>query len=383
MSDLGLRAYDQESRALRLFPLSTEAPAEGRLRMRGLPGASAVQLDLVNGDRVRHRFEVEADGEEAIAVHWERTEDDRFEVWSQGRRVLSLPPDERYAPPPPVGGSVPGAESLDLAILVDATAQVMVLPPKGSKTGGAKNRRSEQPPPEIRPLLEEQAIWRRHGDLLVEIVEGLRETHDSRVGVFAFGDHPVAGLRAPGLRPDFRLHPRDGSGWKLEDLTSDEIRERLRAIPPTSGGDFVDALADGLQACVGIPWREGVRRLVLVTGNSPGYSILHPAPAGASLIARRLEVDTQAMALHRIGVELVTLYHPVPEERALGSLDYERALKKHAAAQYRRLASRPTMAFDASKTAAADVVRSLSDAPWALARGAAYGVLLEPIGDAR
>jgi len=375
MSDLGLRAYDETSRELCVVPLSEESPSEGRLTLCSLPGASAIQLELVDGDRVCHRFEVETDEEEAIAVHWQRTGDGRIDVWSQGREMLSLPPDERYAPAPPVDRAGSRAESLDLAILVDGTTQVLIEPPARPK--------KPPPDPELRPLLAEEATWRSHGDLLVDIVNGLSEALDLKVGVFAFGDQEVAGLRAPGLRPAYRLHPRNGSGWKLGDLPSDEVRSRLSAIPSSSGGDFVDALADALEACVGLPWREGVRRVVLITGNSPGYSILHPAPAGANLIARSLDVDSQAMALHRIGVELVTLYHPVPEESGLGVLDYGRSLMEHAAAQYRRLASRRELAFDAGSTEAPDVVQSLLDTPPVLVRGAGYGVFLEPPGGER
>jgi hypothetical protein len=390
MSELGLRAYDEESHELRVFPLPEGCPGETRLRMRGLTGASAIQLELVNGDRVCRRFEIEAADEEPFVIHLERTGDGRLEAWSRGREVLSLPPDERYAPAPPVEGGGSRAEALDLAILVDGTTRVFVQPPKPSKhkateQQASKKQRSENPPPEpiLRPLLAEEAEWRLHGDLLVEILDGLGEEVDVKSGVFAFGDHEVADLRAPGLRPAYRLYPRNGAGWKLGTLSSDGVRKRLLAIPPSSGGDFVDALADALEACVRLPWRDDARRVVLVTGDSPGFSVLHPAPPGANLLARHLDVDTQTLALHRIGVEVVTLHHATPPESRLGALDYERALLEHAAVQYRRLASRRDLAFEAAEAEAAEVVRKLFDTPQALVRGAGYGVLLESVGEHR
>lgn len=376
MSELGLRAYDEESQDLRVFSLPGEMPGETRLHLRGLPGASAVQLELVSGDEVRRRFEVEVDGEEAIVVHLERTEDGRLDAWSQGREVLSLPPDARYAPVSPAADGPSRGSALDLAVLVDGTTRVCR---EATRDSGSEDK-SQASEPEACPLLADEDAWSRHVDLLVEIAGGLAEETDVKAGVFAFGDRPVEDLRARGLRPGYPLHPRNGSGWKLGSLTSDELRARLLAVPPTSGGDFMDALADGLEALTRLPWREGARRLVLLTGDSPGYSILHPAPAGANLLPRRLDVDTQVLALHRIGVEVVTLYHALPAEARQRALDYERVLLDHAALQYRRLASRRELAFEAGQADPADVVHRVLDGPWTCARGAGYGVLLETPG---
>lgn len=373
MSALGLLAFDDATGQLRTSPLSLSGPSVVRLRLRSLPGASAVLLEILEGADVRRRFEVQADGEEEFVVHLERTGDGRLDAWSQGREVLSLPPDERYAPAPPTGSA--GAALLDVAVLVDGTARWW-----GDRDGGSGDRPG---PTEPARLLGDGEAWSAHAERLVEIVAGLAGESDLRAGVFAFGDDEPAGLRGPGLHPSYRLHPGEGGGWRLEALAPDDLRARLLAVPATSGGDFVDALADALEACAELPWREGSRRLVLLTGDSPGYSILHPAPAGASLLPRRLDVDTQALALHRLGVEIATLYHRPPPEADPGILDFERALLDHAACQYRRLASRPELAFDAAGPEAPEVVRRLLGAPRWIARGAAYGVLLETQGDGR
>jgi hypothetical protein len=319
---------------------------------------------------VCRRFEVEAAGEESLVIHLERTGDGRFDAWSQGREVLSLPPDERYAPAPPVEGRGSRAGALDLAILVDGTTRVCRGGTKGSKTAASE--------PAVGPLLADEGAWRRHADLLVEIAEGLAKELDLQLGVFAFGDRPADSLRAPGLRPSYELHPQNGSGWKLEAQSADALRSALLAIPPTSGGDFVDALGESLAECVKLPWREEARRVVMVTGDSPGYSILDPAPAGANLLPRHLDVDTQVLALHKkVGVEVATVYHVPPPERRLEALGFERALLEHAATQYRRLASRRELAFEAPAIEASDVVLRLLDTPRILTRGPGYGVLLE------
>lgn len=373
MSNLGVRAFDDDTGELYVTPLPLADPSTARLLFRSLPGASAVHVEILDGAEIHRRFEIQADGEEDFVVHLERTEDGRLDAWSQGREVLSLPPDERYAPAPPMGSH--GAALLDVAVLVDGTARWW-----GDRDGGSGDRPG---PTEPARLLGDGEAWSAHVERLVEIVAGLAGESDLRAGAFAFGDDEPAGLRGPGLHPAYRLYPGEGAGWRLEALAPDDLRARLLAVPATSGGDFVDALADALEACVELPWREGSRRLVLLTGDSPGYSILHPAPAGASLLPRRLDVDTQSLALHRLGVEIATLFHRPPPEIDPGFLDFERALLDHAACQYRRLASRPELAFEATALEASDVVRSLQGAPRWIARGAAYGILLEAQGDGR
>ena len=373
MTDLSLRAYDEGSWEPRNFPLP-EGPSGARpLRLRGLPGASAVQLELVSEDQVCRRFEVEAEGDEVIVVHWRRTEDGKIDLWSQGREVLSLPPDERYAPAPPVVGETSRGKALDLAILVDGTMRVY--------RDGSTAQRDADWEAALGYLLDDEETWCRHVGLLAGVVEGLAEQVDLKLGVFAFGDRPTSSLQTPGLLPRYELYPQSGSGWKLSALSTEALHVALQEIPATSGADFVDALADGLATCVGLPWREDCRRVVLVTGDSPGYSIVHAAPTGANLLARRFDVDTQAMALHRAGVEVATIYHAVSHKRRQEDLDYERALREHTAAQYRRLASRRDLAFEVPGVDASDVARELIHPSDAVARGATYAVLVGMKGD--
>ena len=65
----------------------------------------------------------------------------------------------------------------------------------------------------------------------------------------------------------------------------------------------MDALADALAECASARWHPEARKLLVVTGDSPGYSILNPAPWGANAAVREKDVETVALDLHRKGVE--------------------------------------------------------------------------------
>jgi hypothetical protein len=153
------------------------------------------------------------------------------------------------------------------------------------------------------------------------------------------------------------------------------LRELIGRIEYTSGGDFVDALADALDRCSHAGWRTdpAVRRMLLIVGDSPGFSVLDPAPMGADAHPRRLDVDMEVMKLHdRHSVEVATLYVE-PEPETARTKDFYR----YARDQYQSLATIQryywaSSAFEPKQ--AAQAVMEGASAP-ALARKRSYCVL--------
>ncbi len=335
------------------LPLSAEAP-ECSLRLRALPGASALHLALTDGGTVRLQAEIPADENETVLVRLELLDGERLTISSPGRHVLTLPPDERYAPPSPIPVPPSGAPA-DLALVIDGTAR--------AADGSA--------------LLADTDAWPAHVEQLLALLEALlAKTSDARFAVVAFGDDPPPQAKAVDLLPRYRLFPGE-SEISLQSLGLDALRELLLGLPPSSGGDFVDAVADALAACRRLRWRPEARKLVILTGDSPGHSILHPAPPGGDARVRELDVDHEALRLHHQGVELVTLYHE-PASEELQEIDFKQQLVEFARVQFRRLASRPEMAFVTSTldpSGVAEIIHRQQER--VLGREAAWGELSE------
>lgn len=329
------------------FPESEAAAVE----LRCLPGASGIHLVLCDGDGVRLRAEVPADPGETVPLCIELGDDEMPHVTSPGRSVLLLPTEARYqaaAPFRPAGEQAP----IDLAFVIDGTL----------RSWGAPSAH----------LLEVPDLWTAHVDKLLAFAAHITEGRDWRAVGLAFGDQEPPAVSAPDLRPRYLLYPAEEERV-LQPLDPDRLRERLLTLPSTPGGDFVDALADALAACSRLRWRTEARRLLVVSGDSPGLSLLHALPQGADLCARRLDVDSQIMHLHRLGVEVLTIYHAPAPHLQLDKLASQGSLLQAARQQYRRLASLAELAFEESAFQPVEAAERLKRIVSPVARGAALG----------
>lgn len=364
-----LRAFRRGSLevAEHLLPLAGVG-SRCRVVLEALPGADALHLPLSQGENLCLRVEIPAYPGETVVVELEVEAEGRLHAWSPGRTALTLPPEERYEPPPPIQPAT--GDRLDLAFLVDGTLR--------------RWRQEKETEPVVPPtLLDDEERWSAHVETMLALAGDLAEQHpDCRMAVLAFGDQPSPGATASDLLPRYLLHPQRADERRLYPFDAKGLRKALLALPSTSGGDFVDALADGLHACRQLRWRPGARKLVVVSGDSPGYSVLEPGPRGIDAGTRTYDVEGEAHLLHRQGVEIATLYHEPPEALGLHQLKIERQLLEHVRRQYTRLASLPVMAFAAAGFAAAAAAAVLRKPTAAIARGAALGVLVDGPGPA-
>lgn len=263
----------------------------------------------------------------------------------QAPGLLAWPPD---AKPAAIPRPRPPADRLDLALVIDATWQA------GGPAGGR--------------LLADAEEWAKLAGALAGLVAALAAGSVLRVAVLAFGDARLPHPAAADLQPSFVVAPAHG-GFEAFDAAA--LAERLRRLPPSSGGDLVDAVAEGLAAARDLPWQNEHRKLVLLAGDSPGYSILHPAAAGAAAFARELDVDEVAASLFEEGIEIATLCAP-PSSVLPAAKDFA----AYTRSQYRRLASLPQWALGRDDLAAREATakRLLGRPAW-LARGPAAGIV--------
>jgi hypothetical protein len=362
MERLSLRVVSSPRAEIATVPLPLDESGSCSVYLRCLPGASGIHLSFTDGSsNVKQRAEVKATGGEIVVIQVATAEDGELRVWSQGRRVLSLPPSPRYEPPSPIPPAVPGS-SLDLVFVIDGTARSFKMRDKESKLVVSE------------PLVGQEA-WLDPAERLSRFAGVLcAGSAGSRFAVLAFGDETSFDT-AEDFKAFYVLHPPEEQR-RFEPLEPARLQDVLLALEPTSGVDFVDALAEALRACRDLPWRERTRRIVLVCGDSPGHSILHPLRPGADAHARRLDVDVEAEALHRAGIEIATLYFDPPANLGLRKVDFRRELLDGAREQYARLASLPTLAFELSRFEPDPAAQALRTRDGALGRSAALGELI-------
>lgn len=359
MERLSLRVVSTPRAEIATVPLPLDENGSCSVYLRCLPGASGIHLAFTDGPgSVKQRAEVKAMGGEIVAVQVAaRQEEGTLRVWSQGHRILSLPPNPRYEPPSPIPPAAPEG-SFDLVFVIDGTARSFTT----------RNVTVSE------PLVGREA-WLDPVERLSHFAKALRAgSAGSRFTVLAFGDETSFDT-AEDLKTFYVLHPPEEQR-RFEPLDPARLQDVLLALEPTSGVDFVDALAEALRACQSLPWRERTRRIVMICGDSPGHSILHPLRPGADVRARWLDVDVEAEALHRAGIEIATLYFDPPANLGLRQVAFQRELLDGAREQYARLASLPSLAFELSRFEPDQAAQALRTRDGALGRGAALGELI-------
>jgi hypothetical protein len=345
------------------LPANDETPPWS-IQLAGVEGATAVDLELVDeGGAPRLRAEIECHRAEPFTVRIGQGREGRLLLECPGHRVRLVPIDSGLELRLPLRPQRE-ATRLDLVVVVDGTTRVMAPEDDG--------RREDRP-----LLLADSKRWAELVGSLIEIAEGLCSHHeDMCCAVLAFGDHRLNGVSEPGLDPRYLLSPSSREQMRLDRLSMHELEAGLRMLEPTPGLDQVDALAEALEACLGLPWREGSRRIAVVLGDSPGYSLLRPAPVGADVNLRGIDVDTAALALHDTQVEIVTIHHgPLPESTA-GDAGHQRELIEHCRTQYRSLATLGSLAVTAQQLDPAALVARLMEGPELIARGASVPKVL-------
>ena len=310
---LTIDAVDPASGELTAQPM----PVAEMTAWQPLPGADAVRIVLRDGGDPIFHAEVSVAPGLLLTIEARQT-GEGWEVASAGGRVLlplrldtiARPSLLRVRPDTPV----------DVFFLLDGTA---LQPLNGSQ---------------FEPLLS-SAAWKHVREQLDRFRASLGGP-GLRTGVGAFGDESLTGKPS-----GYVLHP---ARWTLG--TVEQAERDWNELRPADGGDFVDALADGLHRCRSLAWAGGARKLLVIFGESPGYSVMHACRRELALAdgqLRKFDVDEEAAALHEAGVEIVTIFHGAAAELLRESTSFSRELLDYAREQYTRLASLPAWSVTA------------------------------------
>lgn len=333
MTSVTLMALSPTTGVAEWFPLPLEpGGAPCLVRLRSFSGAAGLHLAFAIDGEIFRRAEAQVQGAQLLEL--EIALDATLEFHFSGRdwQVLSLPPDPGYGPAQPFRpASLDGG--LDIAIVVDGTLRVF------DGLSGA-----DAFMPSSRLLLAD-----KEKDQLFEQLLGFVEAFGAeslQASTLAFGDEPLSGAAAVDLQPAYHLFPTRSEDLALRSLRPSDLIDLLARLGPTGGGDLVDALADALAVCAKLRWRPQARKIVLVVGDSPAYSLLEPAPWGCDARARQHDVDVESMKLHERGIQIVTLFCPPPREVYAYFEPRLQAIFDYTRLQYRRIASAPEFSFE-------------------------------------
>lgn len=306
-------------------PLPPDLAQPVSLKLRAIPGSTGIWLPIIKKGHPTIVAEIPVnEDEETVRVAIREDLYGKPVVSVANRAVYCIQSDHKFRPPAPQRVS-PDANSLDVVLLIDGTARSWTDSGFEPLIGGAN--------------------WPDHAHALGQFVDAMgRKFAKARYSVVAFGDHGSERLKARDLTPRYALKPEEPAfhvfaGPQSRDSTAGPERA-LRQLSPTTGGDYVDALAYAMARIASMPWTDAGRKLLVLSGDSPGRSLLAPAPHPADSTARKHDVDAARILLHNAGVEVVTMYHAPSEDSGLLDGDLERELCRHSEAQYRRLATR-------------------------------------------
>lgn len=290
------------------------------LTLSSLRGSQGLHLVLANdnGETIR-RAEIETSANETIDVQVTHCNHVLTLATSKQHTIRYLPNDQKYNS---VNAFKPklDTQKLDILILIDATMR-------------QDNQFSIESEPFIHSLNEK----------LQNFIESLHEKHSEiNLSLMLFGDKKILHIDkdtldlSPKNIYDYPLGTEEFIPWN-----KDELEESLKNLKGIHGADYIDALAESLEKINTSEryWRNDARRLLLVIGNSPGFSLLNPAPLvngiGFNAAIRHCDVESQTKALHKQEVEIITLY--VKESSEIRG-DFK-SIVDYTQKQYKNLAS--------------------------------------------
>jgi hypothetical protein len=347
--------------------------------LRGVDGARAIELLVRDDGRSVLLAEIACDAGTLVEGRVFRRGAGEWHVTATPGPLLRLPPESHRREP--LLARRAAESTIDLVFLIDGTAREYVAAAKAkaltkeSGRGGARDRDALEP---IERLLPHSEPWRAITRECVALAERLAEQVDGRLRwmTLAFGDYRPPSVSAHDLRPAYVVQP-DGPRRVFRGGLDSLAKDGFEVLRPSAGGDFVDALADGLHTATELPWSPAARKILVLIGDSPGYSVLNPPPSLSNAQSRIHDVDTEAAALHARGVEIVTVRHDIGLTRQDFLHLAPEIYLHYTEEQYRAVASLPAYATQSSTFRGVETARAILDAPRVIARGAFPGIPIE------
>jgi len=322
-----------------------------------LLGATAIHLVLLDdNNEVQLHAEILAEDDEELLIEFIYQEDHQIEVTCEGRQVylLSIETLEKinqYYTINPILINQQNSSLLDIVLIIDGTNHLL------------KATNEKYP-----------ITWQQLHEKVQEFIAQLANKFSTRVGILAFADQePPEHIRADALKPLYHLKPdiKKGEEFSFIPFNQKQLEQQIQQIQSSSGCDYIDAVADAFEACQHFNWRQKARRLIILMGDSPGHSILHPIAKGGDINIRKYDVEVEALKLHQQKIEIITLYiQPLDKKVRLDVINYSQK-------QYKKLASLPCYTFQDIDFEADIAINELEKIEGLIGRNAMFGEIID------
>jgi hypothetical protein len=376
MKSYTLRVVKSQSAQIIDHPLPLdEENRECALNLRTAPGSTALHLLFSHAQQPILRLEIPTYNRngDMIQLRVALNDDNTLIVADIVGDKFFLPLDDHYSPLPLIGPSEKDAP-LYIALAIDGTSRVFAenaetLDDRGDRSLVGNFLLSQR----------NQEHWANCIDKLTAFLEEITQNaKEAKVSILAFGDQSPPDIQAKELTPLYLLRPEPEKRF-FYPMDSQAMKQALLAIPATSGGDFVDALADALAACASLRWLKDARKLVVVFGDSPGHSIIEPIQRGADCCVRQYDIDSATIALHQKGIEIITIYNDLSKEIIFRYYQNQPILEllRQTENQYQKIASLPELMFPFSQFDPKVAGQTFLNRTFSIARESTYGELAD------
>lgn len=341
------------------------------ISLQSINGSKGIHLCLEAEDKsIIKQIQIESRPNEIIQVRLQKESDsEHINVSSANTQTTILPPDQFYKPE--YGAFlIPENKQIDVLFILDGTMLSLSLDKYNNKET------------KTHFLLDDNDFSQNLSSLINSFLGAIdSEVEDIRCSFLSFADKSIPKTNAKNLKSQYVLDPESKSDHFFSVWDKDQVTEQINQMRGSSGGDYIDELAEALHvATEDYNWRPEARKLVFIIGDSPGFSIINPAPViggiQANAAIRYYDIDSEITHLHRQGIEVMTLY--LIDEKLFRSAKGLDKYKLYTQQQYTDLASLNKFSYIWGKWEPKEAAQSfLEKENQLVGRGFCYPVLVE------
>lgn len=319
--------FYNENSDIEAYSILLDENTQKSIELLSVNGSSGVHLCMKSDDEIIRQVQISTHVDEIVKIKFENTADN---FKSSNANRIELPPDNLYQVDQNAFCPIDSTQ-LDVLFIIDATIQ-------SSSLGNIEIKDDD-----TGFLLDNTDFTEQLSEKLDSFLHAVNDQYsDIHYSILSFADVTTEGIRSRDLKPSYVLQPNKLAERFLHSWNEEKLKDDVKHLQTSSGCDYIDALAEALNAVADYNWRHNARKLIYIIGDSPGFSILNPPPViggmQANTAIRHFDIESEAMELHRNKIEIMSVYINDDEEleRSIVPID---KLRLYTKKQYQGLAS--------------------------------------------